>query len=52
MNDEPKYRESTRRELTPAQWRRLGLVLGALALLVIAVVVVAVLVAFGELTLR
>ena len=52
MNDEPKYRTSTRRDLSSAQWRRLGLLIGALVLLLIAIVVVAVLVAFGELTLR
>lgn len=52
MSRDPKYRESTRRELSPAQWRRLGLLLGLLALLLVAIVVIAVLVAFGELSLR
>jgi hypothetical protein len=52
MSKDPKYRGSTRHELSPAQWRRLGLLLGSLALLLAVVVVVAVLVAFGEITLR
>lgn len=52
MSKEPKYSESTRRELSSAQWRRLGLLLGLLALLLIVIVVVAILVAFGEITLR
>jgi hypothetical protein len=49
MSHDPKYRHSTRRELTTAQWRRVGLVIGTLLLLLIAIIVVAVLVAFGEL---
>ena len=52
MSKDPKYRGSTRHKLSPAQWRRLGLLLGSLALLLAVVVVVAVLVAFGEITLR
>ena len=52
MSKEPKYRDTTRRELSSAQWRRLGLLLGILAVLLIVIVVVAVLVAFGEITLR
>jgi hypothetical protein len=51
MNNEPKYRSSTRRDLSPAQWRRLGIVIGSLIVLVVVVVVVAILVAFGEITL-
>ena len=52
MNKDPKYRSSTRRELSSAQWRRLGVLIGTLILLLVVIVVVAVLVAFGELTLR
>ena len=52
MNNDPKYRNSTRRELSSNQWRRLGLLIGTLVLLLVVIVVVAVLVAFGELTLR
>ena len=52
MDNDPKYRASTRRELSPDQWRRLGFLIGTLVLLLVVVVVVAVLVAFGELTLR
>jgi hypothetical protein len=52
MDHDPKYRGSTRRDLSDAQWRRLGIVLGTLFLLLVVIVVVAVLVAFGELTLR
>ncbi len=52
MSDDPKYRKSTRRELSPAEWRRLGIAIGTLIILLIVVVTVAVLVAFGELTLR
>ncbi len=47
----PKFQASTRRDLSPAQWRRFGLLLGALGLLLVAIVVLAVLVAFGELSL-
>jgi uncharacterized membrane protein len=52
MSKDSKYRDSTRRDLSNAQWRRLGLLLGILAVLLVVVVVVAVLVAFGEITLR
>ena len=52
MSKDPKYRSSTRPELTSAQWRRLGVLIGLLILLLVTIVVVAVLVAFGELTLR
>ena len=51
MSRDPKYRSSTRRDLSAAQWRRLGVLIGTLVLLLIVVVIVAVLVAFGELTL-
>ena len=52
MSNNPKYRGSTRRELSGARWRRLGLLIGTLGLLLVVIVVVAVLVAFGELALR
>ncbi len=52
MSNDPKYRSSTRRELSSSQWRRLGLVIGILILLLVVIVVGAVLVAFGEITLR
>ena len=52
MKHDPKYRRSTRRDLSPAQWRRLGILIGLLVLLLIAILVVAVLVAFGEIVLR
>ena len=48
MKNEPKYRRSARRELSGAQWRRLGVVIGTLMIAVIVVVVVALLVALGE----
>lgn len=51
MSKDPKYRSSTRRDLSPAQWRRLGVLIGILILLLIVVVIGAVLVAFGEITL-
>lgn len=51
MSNKPKYRGSTRRELSPARWRQLGVLIGALILLVIMIVAVAVLVAVGEITL-
>lgn len=51
MSNDPKYRNSARRDLSAGQWRRLGLLIGLLILLVILVVIVAVLVAFGEITL-
>jgi hypothetical protein len=51
MNNDPKYRNSQRRELSPQQWRRLGALIGVLILVLIAVVLVAVLVAFGEIAL-
>ena len=50
MTKEPKYRASTRRELTDARWRLLGLLLAILGVLLLLVVVVAVLVALGILT--
>jgi hypothetical protein len=52
MKNDPKYRGSARRELSPAQWRRLGVVIGTLIVLLVVIVLVAVLVAFGEITLR
>jgi hypothetical protein len=52
MKNDPKYRSSTRRELSAAQWRRLGVLIGTLIVLLVVVVLVAVLVAFGEITLR
>lgn len=52
MKNDPKYRSSTRRELSPAQWRRLGVVIGTLIVLLVVIILVAVLVAFGEITLR
>lgn len=52
MKNDPKYRGSTRRELAPREWRRLGVLIGTLVLLLVVIVVVAVLVAFGEITLR
>ncbi len=48
MKNEPKYRRSARRELSGAQWRRLGVLIGTLMIAVIVVVVVALLVALGE----
>lgn len=48
MNNVPKYRASTRKQLGPAQWRRLGVVIGTLIVVVIVVVVIALLVALGE----
>jgi hypothetical protein len=52
MKNDPKYCSSTRRELSAAQWRRLGVVIGTLIVLLVVIVLVAVLVAFGEITLR
>jgi|GEM_PF-3150814 len=52
MSNDPKYRGSTRRELSGTQWWRLGLLIGTLLLVLVVVVVVAVLVAFGEIALR
>ena len=52
MKNDPKYRSSTRRELSAAQWRRLGVLIGTLIVLLVVIVLVAVLVAFGEITLR
>ena len=48
MNNDPKYRASTRGELSSTQWRRLGILIGSVILLLVIIVVVAVLVAFGE----
>ena len=52
MSDDPKYRDSTRHDLSSTARYRLGLALGLLAVLLVVIVVVAVLVAFGEITLR
>jgi hypothetical protein len=52
MSDDPKYRNSTRHDLSGSARRRLGLALGLLAVLLVVIVAVAVLVAFGEITLR
>ena len=52
MKQAPKYRDSTRRELSPGHRRRLALLIGTLVVLLVAIVVVAILVAFGEVTFR
>ncbi len=47
---DPKYRRSTRADLTGQQWRRLGILIGTLILVLVVVVVVALLVALGEIS--
>ncbi len=49
---DPKYAHSTRRELSPAEWRRLVVALAVLAAVLLVIVGLAFLVATGEITLR